>query len=77
MQSLLGLKEQTCQNGPGHMTNTAAMSVNDKKKTIQIFFSGTYGPNGLKLNVLHRVFELYQDRSYNDPKSAVTCLRQE
>ena len=46
-----------CSNGPGHLSNMAAMPI--YVKTLKIF-SGTKRPMTLKLCMQHWVFEYYQ-----------------
>ena len=57
---------KVCSNGPGHMTNIAAMPIHSKYLQ-NIFFSGTKQPRTLKVGMQHRVFEYYQISSNDDP----------
>ena len=45
-------------NGPGHMTNMAAMPIYGKP--LEIFFSGTKRPMTLNVGMRHRVLKYYQ-----------------
>ena len=46
-------------NDPGHMVKMAAMAIN-RKKPLQIFFSGTSRPMTLKLGMKHKCIEFYK-----------------
>ena len=61
---------KACSNGPGHMTNMAAMPIYGK--TIKIFFSGTKRPMTLKLGMQHCVLEYYQICLNDDPWLTMT-----
>ena len=58
-----GMKD--CSNGPGHMTNMAAMPIYGK--TLKMFFSGK-----LKVGVQHWVLKYYPVCSYDDPELTLT-----
>ena len=47
-----------CSNGPGHMTNMAAMPI--MVKTFKKIFSETKQPMTLKVGMWHRVLKYYQ-----------------
>ena len=54
-----------CSNGPGHMTNMAAMPIYGKN--LKLFFSGTKQLMILKVAMQHRVLKYYQVCSNDDP----------
>ena len=58
-------------NGPGHMTEMAAMSIYGKNLK-KIFLSGTERPMTLKLGMLHWVLEYYELCSNDDPGLTLT-----
>ena len=61
---------KACSNGPGHMTNMAALPIYGKN--IKIFFSGTKRPMTLKLGMQHCVLEYYQICLNDDPWLTMT-----
>ena len=69
MWSLLELRGQfinlTCSNGPGHVTNMAAIPA-DSKHLYFFSVSGTHGPIALELDLWHLVLEKNQDCSNSD-----------
>ena len=65
----LGTKVYT--NGPGHMTNVAAMPINDKNLK-KIFFSGTKRLMTLKVGMQRWVLEYYQVCSNDHPGLTLT-----
>ena len=58
-------------NGPGHMTNMAAMPIYGKTLK-KIFFSGTKQLMTLKVGMQHQVPEYYQVLSNDDPGLTLT-----
>ena len=63
-------KTKVCSNGPGHMTNMAAMLIYSKH--FKIFFSGTKMPMTLKAGMQHRVLQYCQVYSNDDPGLTLT-----
>ena len=62
---------KVCSNGPGHMTNMAAMSIYGKNP-LKIFFSGTKRPMTLKVGMQHWVRVYYQVCASDDPGLTLT-----
>ena len=60
-----------CSNGPGHITNVAAMPIYGKNLK-KIFFSRTKRPVTLNLGMRHRVIEYYKVCSTDDPGLTLT-----
>ena len=60
-----------CSNGPGHMTNMAAMPIYGKSLK-KIFFSETKRLMTLKVGMQHRVLQFYQVCSNDDPGLILT-----
>ena len=57
---------KVCTNGPGHMTNEAALPINDKN--LLKIFSGTKRLMTLKVGMQHWVLEYYQVCSNDHPE---------
>ena len=64
---------KVCSNGPGHMTNMAAMPVYGKNHK-KIFFSGTKQPMTLTVGMPHRVLKYYQVHSNDETGVTLTCF---
>ena len=60
-------RTKVCLNGPGHMTNIAAMLI--------FFFSGTKWPMTLKFGMQHWVIEYYQVCSNDAPTLDLQTFR--
>ena len=63
---------KVCINGQGHMTKMAAMAINNKKKTLIIFFSSTRRPMISKLGMKHQAMELFKVYINHDPGMTLT-----
>ena len=61
---------KVCSNGPGHMTNMAAMPIYGKN--LKNIYSGTKQPMTLKFGIQHWVLEYYQVCSNDDPGLTMT-----
>ena len=68
----MGWGNESCSNGPAHMTKMAAMPISGKNLKKKNFFSGTKRPMTLNLSMHHRVLEYYQICSNDDPGLTLT-----
>ena len=71
MWILLEKRDKVYINGPGHMTNIAAMPIYGK---TFIIYSRTTSPLILKLGMLHLEFKLYKFYINDDPRLTLTYL---
>ena len=67
----MGWGNESCSNGPGHMTKVAAMAIYGKNLK-KIFFSGTERQMTLNFGMHHWVLEYYQVCSNDDPCMTLT-----
>ena len=66
----MGWGNESCSNGPGHMTKMAAMPIYDKNLQNLLLHSKRLMP--LKLGMQHRVLEYYQVCLNDDPGLTLT-----
>ena len=65
IEASMGWGNESCSNGPGHMTNMAAMPIYGKNLKTKIF-SGTKQLMTLKVCMQHRILKYYQVCSNDD-----------
>ena len=63
-------RTKVCSNGPGHMTNMAAMPIYDRD--LKNLMAGIKRPMTLKVGMQHRVLKCYQICSNDDPGLTLT-----